>query len=475
MRLSPATPSCALSRAALVGATTVAALAVALPAPAGAAAGTRATATATPKSWLTPLDLGPAPAGVQKGLVPRVGITSTGRGTVAWNVAGDGTIQSRDFTVGGTLGTTTSVTRGSLVGSVARDQAGNIVVTGQTAGAPASSWVATRAKDGANWTFRMLASGTYVNAPASFGLKSGFLVTSTSSFTPTTADAGLPSAAAFGFTIAAGAPISIGKVLEGVETGDFAHGADGSNWAVGADGHAISTGRRETSKAKNGKAAASVPALVRVGKSPTRNSILGAERFGAGAVATTGTAVAIAGLDVQQTSPIAQRGVPVVALGENATLEEAVEIGGVPDRRALEVDVAGRVSGGAVVTWLQQTTPRAENLAGQAKWAIVDDAGDVETRGSFSTAKDARDLRVVRTGGSAVATWIQGTGDKARWHAAKLTDDGVRLIKAPAGTPVGRVEGGLNTSQLVSNGSIVALTFVDATTGMVRVATQKIS
>lgn len=435
---------------------------------------TKTTATAA-KSWLTPLDLGPAPAAVQKGLIPRVGITSNGRGTVAWNVAGDGSIMSRDFTVGGTLGPMTTVTRGSLVGSVARDQAGNIVVTGQTAGSPAASWVATRPKDGTSWLFRALNSGTYVNAPASFGLKAGFLVASTSSFIPTTAAAGVPTAAAFGFTIAPGAPIAIGKVVQAVETGDFAHGADGSNWALAADGHAITTGRRETSTAKNGKPPKSVAALVRVGKSGTRNSILGADNFGAGAVTTTGSAIAVAGLDVQQTTEIAQRGVPVVALGADASLEEAVEIGGVPDRRALEVDVAGRIGGGAVVTWLQQTTPRPESLLGQPKWAIVDDAGDVESRGTFTKATDARDLRVVRAGEKVIATWIQGEGVKARWHAAQLTDDGVRLIKAPAGAPVGRIEGGLNTSQFTSNGSIIALTFVDAVTGAVRVATQKIS
>lgn len=471
MRLSPATSPCLHARP-LVAALALASLA-ALPAAAHAAP--KSTSSTATKSWLTPLDLGPAPAASQKGLIPRVGLTTNGRGTVAWNVAGDGSIMSRDFTVGGTLGTTTTVTRGSLVGSVARDQAGNIVVTGQTAGSPAASWVATRPKDGTTWTFRPLASGTYVNSPAAFGLKAGFLVAATSSFIPTTTAAGVPTAAAYGFTIAAGQPVAIGKPLQAVETGDFAHGADGSNWALAGDGHAISTGRRETSTAKNGKAPKSVPALIRIGKSATRNSILGIDRFGAGSVATTGSAIAVAGLDVQQTNEIAQRGVPVVAFGEDGTLEEAVEIGGVPDRRALEVDVAGRVDGGAVVTWLQQTTSRAESLAGQAKWALVDDAGDVESRGSFTTAKDARDLRVVRAGSKAIATWIQGTGAKARWHAAQLTDDGVRLIKAPAGTPVGRIEGGLNTSQFTSNGSIIALTFVDAGTGMVRVATQKIS
>lgn len=470
MRLLPANFPCSHARP-LAAALALASLA----APAAAHAAQKSTTATAGKAWLTPLDLGPAPAASQKGLVPRVGLTTNGRGTVAWNVAGDGSIMSRDFTVGGTLGTTTTVTRGSLVGSVARDQAGNVVVTGQTAGSPAASWVATRPKDGTTWTFRPLASGTYVNAPAAFGLKAGFLVAATSSFVPTTAAAGVPTAAAFGFTIAPGQPVAIGKALQAVETGDFAHGADGSNWALAADGHAISTGRRETSTAKDGKAPKSVPALIRVGKTPTRNSILGVDRFGAGSVTTTGASIAVAGLEVQQTNEIAQRGIPVVAFGEDGALEEAVELGGVPDRRALEVDVAGRVGGGAVVTWLQQTTSRAENLSGQARWAIVDDAGDVESRGSFSTAKDARDLRVVRAGSKAIATWIQGTGDKARWHAAQLTDDGVRLIKAPAGTPVGRIQGGLNTSQFTSNGSIIALTFVDATTGAVRVATQKIS
>ncbi len=476
MRLLPATSPCSYSRplsAALVLAS------FAAPAAAGAAQNSSSkpstSTSSVGKAWLTPLDLGPAPAAVQKGLVPRVGLTANGRGTVAWNVAGDGSIMSRDFTVGGTLGTTTTVTRGSLVGSVARDQAGNVVVTGQTAGSPAASWVATRPKDGATWTFRPLASGTYVNAPAAFGLKAGFLVAATSSFVPTTAAAGVPTAAAYGFTTAPGQPVAIGKPLQAVETGDFAHGADGSNWALTSDGHAVSTGRRETSTAKDGKAPKSVPALIRVGKSATRNSITGFSRFGAGAVTTTGSTIAVAGLDVQQTNEIAQRGVPVVAFGEGGQLDEAVAIDGVPDRRALEVDVAGRVGGGAVVTWIQQTTAQAESLAGQAKWAIVDDAGEVESRGSFTSSKDARDLRVVRAGSKAIATWIQGSGAKARWHAAQLTDDGVRLIKAPAGTPVGRIEGGLNTSQFSSNGSIVALTFVDAVTGAVRVATQKIN
>ncbi|MBO9532511.1 MAG: hypothetical protein J7513_06015 [Solirubrobacteraceae bacterium] len=473
MRLLPGNAPCSRPRpvfSALVATLVTGTLTLAAASPASAA-----TATATAgKYWLAPLDLGPAPANVQKGLVPRVGLTNSGRGTVAWNQAGDGSILSRDFTAGGTVGPLTSPTKGSLVADVARDTAGNVIVTGQSAGSPAISWTATRPKDGGNWLFRTTGSGPYVNAPAAFGLKSGFLVAATSSFTPTTAAAGLPTAAAFGFTTAPGQPVAIGKALEGVETGDFAHGADGSNWALGGDGYAVSTGRRETTKAKDGKAAKSVPALLRLGKTPTRYSILGADRFGAGAVDTVGSAIAVAGLDVQQTAPIAQRGIPVVALGEGDRIEETVEIGGVPDRRALDVDVAGRAGGGAVVTWIQQSTARAENLFGQAKWALVDDAGDVEERGAFTTSKDSHSLRVVRTGSTAFAVWIQGTGTKARWKAAQIDDEGASLVKAPAGNPVGRIEGGLNTSQLTSNGTQVALTFVDATTNMVRVAAQRV-
>ncbi len=44
--------------------------------------------------------------------MPRVGLTASGRGTVAWN-DGSGSILSRDFTLGGSLGTGLSVTRGS--------------------------------------------------------------------------------------------------------------------------------------------------------------------------------------------------------------------------------------------------------------------------------------------------------------------------------------------------------------------------
>ncbi|MFT4034201.1 MAG: hypothetical protein QM679_01340 [Patulibacter sp.] len=469
MRLLPAPAPCSPRRRRSLAVTSAVAVLAAAAVPGGAAAATTLSA-----AWTAPLTLGPAPSDAQQGLVPRLALTSTGRGTVAWNVAGDGTVVSRDFTVGGTLGTTTTVTRGSLTGSVARDQAGNVAVTGQTAGSPAISWVATRPKAGTTWTFRTVASGTYVNAPASFGLASGFLVASTSSFVPTTADAGLPTAALLGFTTAPGDPVALGKALEGVETGDFAHGADGSNWALSSDGHALTTGRRETTKAKDGTAAESVAALVRTGKSPTRYSILGADAFGGGAVATVGDRIAVAGLEVQQSSAIAQRGIPVVALGSGGTIGKTTEIGGVPDRRALEVDVAGRVGGGAVVTWLQQSTSTIESLAGQPKWAVVDDAGEVEARGTFTSAKDARDLRIVRVGSVAVAVWIRGTGSSARWQAAKVTGDDVQLIKAPTGTPVGHVEGGLNTSQLTANGSVVALSFVDAASGAVRVAATRV-
>lgn len=432
-------------------------------APTGAAAATNV--------WTAPVSVGDAPAGVQAGLVTRLGLTANGRGTVAWNVAGDGTIASRDFTVGGTLGTMTTVTRGSLVGAVARDAAGNVVVSGQTAGSPATSWVATRTKSGPSWTFRVLQSGGAVNAPAAFGLTSGFLVAGTNSFIPTSKEQGVPTAAAFGFT-PAGASVALGKQVEGVETGDFTHGGDGSNWALSSTGQAITSGRRETSTAKNGKAPKSVAALIKVGKDPTRNSILGPERFGGGSVATAGEWIGVAGLEVQQTNELAVRGVPVIAQGTDGTIDEAVEIGGVPDRRALEVDVAQRAGGGAVVTWLQQTSSRAENLLGQPEWAIVDDAGDVEARGSFSSATDARDLRVVRVGSSEVAMWVRGTGTKARFYTAKITDDTVRLIKSPAGAPLGRREGALNTTQLTSNGRQVAVSFVDTATGTVRVATQ---
>lgn len=432
-------------------------------------------ASAATNVWTSPLTVADAPAAVQPGLVTRVGVTSSGRGTIAWNVAGSGTVMSRDFTVGGTLAAPLTVTKGSLAASVARDAAGNIVVSGQTAGSPATSWVATRKKDGTEYSYRALESGPAVNAPAAFGLKTGFLVTATNSFVPTTTAQGSPTAAAFGFVVG-GTPVTVGKELSGVETGDFAHGADGSNWALTASGHAISTGRRETGKPSGGKAPKSVAALVKVGKSPTRNSILGAERFGAGSVDTAGVAVAVAGLDVQQTADIAQRGIPVVALGsedEDAfTLDETVEIGGVPDRRALEVDVAARAGGGAVVTWLQQTTSRAENLQGQPKWAIVDDAGDIVTRGAFSTAVDAHDLRVVRAGALALAIWTRGTGAKAKLYAARIGEDSVRLIKAPVGAPLGRLEGGLNTTQLTSNGRQVAVSFVDQATNSVRVAIQ---
>ncbi len=447
--------------------------------PAGAsaarvAATTPAAATKT-NAWTAPLSVADAPANLQAGLVTRVGVTSTGRGTIAWNVAGNGTIMSRDFTVGGTIAAPITVTKGSLAASVARDASANIVVSGQTAGSPATSWVATRKKDGTEYSYRALESGPAVNAPAAFGLKTGFLVTATNSFIPTTTAQGLPTAAAFGFVVG-GTPVTVGKTLSGVETGDFAHGADGSNWALTSTGHAISTGRRETSKPAKGKAPKSVAALIKAGKSPTRNSILGAERFGAGAVDTAGVAVAVAGLEVQQTADIAQRGIPVVALGTEeedvVTLEETVEISGVDDRRALEVDVAARAGGGAVVTWLQQTSSRPENLQGQPKWAIVDDAGDIVGRGAFSAAVDAHDLRVVRAGPLALAIWTRGTGAKAKLYAARLDDDSARIIKAPVGAPLGRLEGGLNTTQLTSNGRTVAVSFVDQATNTVRVAIQ---
>ncbi len=434
-------------------------------------------ASAATNAWTSPLSVADAPAGVQAGLVTRVGVTANGRGTVAWNQAATGTIMSRDFTVGGTLGPAITVTKGSLATSVARDQASNIVVSGQTAGSPAASWVATRGKDGTGYAFKVLQSGAAVNAPAAFGLKSGFLVVGTNAFVPTTTAQGLPTAAANGFTVD-GASVVLGKELTGVETGDFAHGADGSNWAMTAGGHALSTGRRETGKPSKGKAPKSVAALIKVGKSATRNSILGAERFGAGSVDTAGVAVAVAGLEVQQTAAIAERGIPVVALGTEeddvVTLEETVEISGVDDRRALEVDVAARAGGGAVVTWLQQTSSQAENLQGQPKWAIVDDVGDVVARGAFSTAVDAHDLRVVRAGPLALAIWTRGTGAKAKLYAARIGEDSARIIKAPPGAPLGRLEGGLNTTQLSSNGRQVAVSFVDQATGTVRVATQSL-
>lgn len=428
-------------------------------------------------AWTTPLTVTDAPAGVQAGLVTRVGVTTNGRGTIAWNHAATGTVMSRDFTVGGTIAGPMTVTKGSLAASVARDAAGNIVVSGQSAGSPATSWVSTRKKDGTEYSFRALESGPAVNAPAAFGLKTGFLVTATNSFVPTTTEQGSPTAAAFGFVVG-GTPVTVGKALTAVETGDFAHGADGSNWAMTSSGHAVSTGRRETGKPSKGKAPKSVPALIKVGKAPTRNSILGAERFGAGAIDTAGSTVAVAGLDVQQTAEIAQRGIPVVAIGTEdedvVTLEETVEIGGVPDRRALEVDVAARPGGGAVVTWLQQTSSRPENLHGQPKWAIVDETGEVVTRGAFSSATDAHDLRVVRAGSLALAIWTRGTGSKAKLYAARLDDDSARIIKAPAGAPLGRLEGGLNTTQLTSNGRIVAVSFVDQGTATVKVAVQSL-
>lgn len=456
MRHLPTRPACLLLAAS-------ASLAIsALPSSAGAA-GAR---------WTTPLTLGPSAPAVQKGMVPRVGLTASGRGTVAWN-DGSGSILSRDFTLGGSLGTGLSVTRGSLVGAVARDQAGNAVVSGLTSGSPSTAWVATRPKDSSTWTFRVVASATSVNAPAAFGLKSGFLVASTRSFLPTTADV-LPTAAAFGFTTAPGAPIPVGKALKGVETGDFAHGADGSNWALGTDGHITTTGRRETALPKNGKAPASVAALLRMGKNPTRFTIQGTRRFGAGAVDAAGTSIAAAGLNVQQTNSIAERGVPVVAVGKNGKLGETVELDDVPDRRALEVDVAARAGGGAYVTWLQQTSSRAENLKGRPHWALIDSSGEVEDTGTLSTTTGAHALRVVRTGTTALAVWISGEGTAARWRAARITDAGSSSTPPPAGTPVGRITGGLNTSQLQSNGRIVALTFIDAATSSVRVAIQKI-
>lgn len=422
--------------------------------------------------WTTPLTLGPAAPAVQKSTFPRVGLTSNGRATVAWN-DGAGTILSRDLTLGGTPGTGLSVTRGSLVGAVARDQAGNAVVSGLTSGSPSTAWVATRPKDSSTWTFRALTSATSVNAPAAFGLKSGFLVASTRSFLPTTAEV-LPTAGAFGFTTAAGAAIPVGKSLKGVETGDFAHGADGSNWALGTDGHIATTGRRETALPKNGKAPASVAALLRLGKNPTRFSLLGTKRYGAGSVDAGGSSLAVAGLNVQQTNAIAERGIPVVAVGKNGKVGELVEIDDVPDRRALEVDVAARAGGGAYVTWLQQTSSRAQNLTGRPHWALIDSSGEVEDSGTLSTTTGAHALRVVRTGTSALAVWISGEGTSARWRAARITDAGSSSIAPPAGTPVGRITGGLNTSQLQSNGRIVALTFVDAATSSVRVAIQKI-
>ncbi len=464
MKRSRVPATCVVASTILV---VLAAAPVALAAPASSAS------AAATNVWQTPISIGDAPAGVQTGIVTRVGLTANGKGTVAWNAGGSTpTIATRDFTVGGTLSPMVGLGSGSLVSMVARDETGNVAVAGQSAGAPAAAWVAARAAaTGAAWQRRTLASGTYVNIPAAFGLKTGFLVASTSSFIPKSTTEGTPTAAAFGFLID-GTSIPLGKPLSGVETGDFTHGADGSNWAATSTGHAISTGRRETGKPSGGKPAKTVAALVRVGKTPTRNSILGVERFGGGAVTTVGEQIAVAGLEVQQTNELAVRGIPVVAQGQEGSLEEAVEIGGVPDRRALEVDVAGRAGGGAVVTWLQQDSARAENLLGQPKWAIVDDAGDVVARGAFSTAKDARDLRVVRVGTSEVAVWIRGEGDKAKWYAAKISDETVRLIKAPAGVPVGRLEGGLNTSQLRSNGKQVALSFVDQATDTVRVAVQ---
>lgn len=437
-----------------------------------AAASALAAAPSAHASWTAPLSIGPAPAGSQNGIVTRTGVTTTGRGTVAWNSGGE--VYSRDFTVGGSLSGPMTVTRGSLATSVALDASGNIAVAGYTAGSPAVTWIAARTKNGGNYTFKTLASGPYVNTPAAFGLKAGFLAATTSSFVPTTTAQGVPTAQAVGVTPAA-ATRTLGKQLEQVETGDFAHGADGSNWAATSTGHAISTGRRETAKPKGGKRPSSVAALVRVGSEATRNSILGVERFGAGSVATAGSSILVGGLDVQQTSQLAERGVPVVATGEEGALEEVVELGGVPDRRALEVDVSARVGGGGVVTWLQQTSSRATSLLGQPKWAIVDEVGDVVARGSFSSARDARDLRVVRAGDKEIAVWIRGTGSKARWQSASIDDERVRLIKAPAGTPVGRVEGGLNTSQLSSNGRIVTLSFVDAASDSVRVAAQRVN
>jgi hypothetical protein len=473
-----------MKRSRVPAACAAAAVAVVLPASlavGSASAQTADAAAATTASsakvnvWTSPVSVGDAPAGVQNGIVTRVGLTANGKGTVAWNAGGtDPSIVARDFTVSGVLSAGVSIGTGNIVSSVARDTAGDAAVSGQTAGSPAFSWVATRkAATGSSWKMTTVQSGTSVAVPAAFGLKSGFLVAATNSFIPTSTDQGAPTAAAYGFT-PDGASIALGKGLTGVETGDFSHGGDGSNWAVTSTGHAITTGQRETTKPSKGKAGKSVAAVIRVGAKPTRNSLLGATRFGAGAVTTTGKSIAIAGLDVQQTNEIAARGIPVVALGEEGSIGESVEIGGVPDRRALEVDVAGRVGGGAVVTWLQQTSSRAESLLGQPKWAIVDADGDVESRGSFSSATDARDLRVVRVGTAAVAVWIRGLGDKSKFSAAKITDDATSLIKAPTGTPVGRLEGSLNTSQLTSNGRQVALSFVDAATHTVRVAVQTV-
>ncbi len=431
-----------------------------------------ATATAG-KNWLAPLDLGPAPASVQKGLVPRVGLTNSGRGTVAWNQAGDGTILSRDFTAGGTVGPLTSPTKGSLVADVARDAAGNVIVTARAPARP------RRAELDGHAAPRTAATGSsappvgpFVNAPAAFGLKSGFLVAATSSFTPTTAEAGLPTAAAFGFTTAPGQPVAIGKALEGVETGDSRMAR---RQQLGARRRRVRRHHRppRDDEGEDGKPRSRCPRSCASARPRTRYSILGADRFGAGAVDTVGSSIAVAGLDVQQTAPIAQRGIPVVALGEDDRIEEAVEIGGVPDRRALDVDVAARVGGGAVVTWIQQTTSRAENLLGQAKWALIDDAGDVEDRGAFTTSKDAHTLRVVRTGSSAFATWIQGTGAKARWKAAKIDDDGAQLVKAPAGTPSPRRGQPQHQPAHVERHAGRA-DVVDATTGTVRVAAQRV-
>jgi hypothetical protein len=440
-----------------------------------ATADSAASAAAKVNVWTSPVAVGDAPAAVQNGIVTRVGLTANGKGTIAWNSGGTTpAIAARDFTVSGVLSPGVSIGSGNIVSSVARDTAGNAAISGQTAGAPAFSWVATRKASAANpWKMTTVASGGNVGVPAAFGLKSGFLVASINSFIPTDTAQGVPTAAAYGFT-PDGASLPLGKPLEGVETGDFSHGADGSNWAVTSTGHAITTGQRETTKPSKGKAGKSVAAVIRVGAKPTRNSLLGATRFGAGAVTTVGKSIAIAGLDVQQTNEIAARGIPVVALGEEGAIGETTEIGGVPDRRALEVDVAGRVGGGAVVTWLQQTSSRATSLLGQPKWALVDGDGEVESSGSFSSATDARDLRVVRAGSVAVAVWIRGIGAKSKFSAAKLTDDATSLIKAPAGTPVGRLEGSLNTSQLTSNGRQVALSFVDAATHTVRVAVQTV-
>ncbi|MDO9353052.1 MAG: hypothetical protein Q7T55_05125 [Solirubrobacteraceae bacterium] len=488
MKRSRVPATCAVAPAVLAALclAPVAAQAAPTPTPKAAAKATptpkpKATPTPKPKAttsatnaWLDPLSIADAPAGVQAGIVTRLGLTTNGKGTVAWNAGGSTpSIAARDFTVGGTLTGVAGLGSGSLVSMVTRDDSGNVAVAGQSAGAPGFAWIAARVADpSAAWQRRTLADGTYANAPGVFGLKSGFLVATTSSFIPKSVTEGLPTASAFGVLPDSNA-VPLGKGLEGVETGDFTHGADGSNWAATSTGHAITTGRRETTKAAAGKAPKSVAALVKVGKTPTRNSILGAARFGGGAVTTVGEQIAVAGLDVQQTNELAVRGVPVVAQGtEEGGLEEAVAIGGVPARRALEVDVAGRAGGGAVVTWLQQDSSRAENLLGQPKWAVVDEAGDVVARGAFSAAADARDLRVVRVGSLELAIWIRGEGDKTKWYAARISGETVRLVKAPAGAPLGRLEGGLNTSQLRSNGRQVALSFVDQTTDTVRVATQ---